>query len=192
MLNSLFRTLLGCARTLQHDPTKSAHALETLCILTRTLLAKNLNGWEIMEVFAGGTKESDLVFMSLTSLVEDYLKDDTIPGESLCTDSKGHNNRYELKASNRHRALQLALIFMCSVNNLSPGAYFLRKDIFPALVIFIKSPGTGKFTFEALLLLAVLANFHKSDAAKLNPYLKRIGWIDDRDLMREFEKLMEE
>ena len=30
-----------------------------------------------------------------------------------------------------------------------------------------------QYTFEAILLLAILANYHKSDAAKLNPYLKR-------------------
>ena len=48
----------------------------------------------------------------------------------------------------------------------------------------IKSPDTEQFTFEAVLLLVLLANFHKSDAAKLNPYLKRIRETDDEDLMR--------
>jgi hypothetical protein len=33
----------------------------------------------------------------------------------------------------RHRALQLALIFMCSIGQLSPGAYFLRRDFFPSI-----------------------------------------------------------
>lgn len=46
------------------------------------------------------------------------------------------------------------------------------------------SPDTEQFTFEAILLLALLANFHKSDAAKLNPYLRRIQESEDGDFMR--------
>ena len=34
------------------------------------------------------------------------------------------------------------------------------------------------------LLLALLANFHKSDAAKLNPYLRRIRETEDEDFMK--------
>ena len=49
---------------------------------------------------------------------------------------------------------------------------------------FIKSSDTKQFTFEAVLLLAILANFHKSDAAKLNPYLQRLKATQDKDLMR--------
>lgn len=42
-----------------------------------------------------------------------------------------------------------------------------------------------QFAFEATLLLAVLANYHKSDAAKLNPYLNRIRESTDGDFMRK-------
>jgi hypothetical protein len=45
---------------------------------------------------------------------------------------------------------------------------------------FVKSPDTEHYTFEAVLLLAILANFHKSDAAKLNPYLKCIQDTQDK------------
>ena len=44
----------------------------------------------------------------------------------------------------------------------------------------IRGPETGRFTFEALLLLALLSNFHKSDAAKLNAdndKRRKQGWI---------------
>ncbi|KAG5220686.1 Chromatin structure-remodeling complex protein [Salix suchowensis] len=51
--------------------------------------------------------------------------------------------------------------------------------------MFIKTPDTEQFTFEASLLLALLANYHKSDAAKLNPYLQRIRQADDKDLIRQ-------
>ena len=47
----------------------------------------------------------------------------------------------------------------------------------------MKDPKTEMYTFEALLLLSLLANFHKSDAAKLNPYLQRIAETTDIALM---------
>ena len=48
----------------------------------------------------------------------------------------------------------------------------------------IRGPETGRFTFEALLLLALLSSFHKSDAAKLNPFLRHIGEIADVEVLR--------
>ena len=48
----------------------------------------------------------------------------------------------------------------------------------------IRGTGTGRFTFEVLLLLALLSNFHKSDAAKLNPFLRHIGEITDVEVLR--------
>ncbi|CDO72963.1 hypothetical protein BN946_scf185007.g17 [Trametes cinnabarina] len=79
----------------------------------------------------------------------------------------------------------MAVIFVCGIGQLSPGAYFLRHDLFPCIVTTITSPDTEQFTFEAALLLALLANFHKSDAAKLNPYLRRIRETTDEDMMRK-------
>lgn len=59
---------LLCRRSLQHfsqsgndDPVKR-NALETLVIFVRCLLAKQMSGWEIMDVFAGGVVESDTLF----------------------------------------------------------------------------------------------------------------------------------
>ena len=94
---------------------------------------------------------------------------------------------------------------MCGINQLSPGAYLLRGDhLFPAILsvsvhhlcssyspsslqIFqiIRGRDTGRFTFEALLLLTLLSNFHKSDAAKLNPFLSHIGEITDVEVLRK-------
>jgi hypothetical protein len=91
---------------------------------------------------------------------------------------------------------------MCGINQLSPGAYLLRGDLFPSitsvgvLLLFvlveliagiqiITGRETGRFTFEALLLLTLLSNFHKSDAAKLNPFLRHIGEITDVEVLRK-------
>ncbi|KAF5368476.1 hypothetical protein D9758_002263 [Tetrapyrgos nigripes] len=165
VLNSSFLAYFTIARDAQPEDVRKANALETLIIFTKCLLAKNFTGWEVMEVFAGGTNQSDSFFKLFTHVVETTLVNPAV------------------QATVRHQALQLALIFMCGVGQLSPGAYFLRKDLYPSLVLFIKSPETDQYTFEAVLLLAILANFHKSDAAKLNPYLKRIRETNDRDLM---------
>ena len=94
---------------------------------------------------------------------------------------------------------------MTGLAQLSPGAYFLRTDLFPAIVDVrpipllgvicrsdspfhssqtILGPDTRKHTFEAMLLLALLANFHKSDAAHQNPYLAQIKQTQSRDLLR--------
>ncbi|TFY75669.1 hypothetical protein EWM64_g8341 [Hericium alpestre] len=119
-------------------------------------------------------------------MVYDILHDEGAPGKfvrlqpiTIITDE------YECEASLRHEVLQLAIIFMCGINQLSPGAYFLQRDLFPAVISIIKSPDTERFTFEALLFLALLGNFHKSDAAKLNPYLQRIAETTDKDLLRK-------
>ncbi|ETW87018.1 hypothetical protein HETIRDRAFT_166541 [Heterobasidion irregulare TC 32-1] len=119
-----------------------------------------------MEMFAGEVNESDKVFMDFATTV------DVIIGDA------------EAPASLRHEVLQLAIIFMCGINQLSPGAYFLRRDLFGSILSIMKDPKTEMYTFEALLLLSLLANFHKSDAAKLNPYLQRIAETTDIALMR--------
>ncbi|KAK7058391.1 hypothetical protein VNI00_002025 [Paramarasmius palmivorus] len=163
-VNTLFHTLLLRARS-DSDLTRRGNAFETLIILTRCLLSKNLSGYEIMEIFAGVLVDSDSpgVFIHVPS--KQFTKSPT--------------------ATIRHQALQLALVFMCGVGQLSPGAYFLRTDLFPSLVTFIKNPSTSQYTFEAILLLAILANFHKSDAGKLNPYLQKIKECSDAEFMRK-------
>ncbi|KAG5353682.1 hypothetical protein C0989_003819 [Termitomyces sp. Mn162] len=166
-LNMLFRECLMQARDAPHADIRKAHALETLSIILRSILSKNLSGWEVMEILGGGVGQSDDVFMILTNLVEDGMQDETAP------------------LSIRHQGLQIALIYMCSIGQLSPGAYFLRCDLFSSITTFIKSCDKERFVSEAALLLAILANFHKSDAGKLNPYLKCIRSTQDAELMRK-------
>ncbi|KAJ1301484.1 hypothetical protein OPQ81_008741 [Rhizoctonia solani] len=70
----------------------------------------------------------------------------------------------------RHSALQLSLTLACGFGQLSPGTYLLAQDM---------SPTTTRYSFEAFLLLGVLANYHRADAASLNPYLKHIQETED-------------
>jgi len=59
---------LLCRRSLLHfsnapyDHPRKYNSLETLVLFVRAGLSKQLSGWEIMEVFAGGVGESDALF----------------------------------------------------------------------------------------------------------------------------------
>jgi hypothetical protein len=50
-------------RSVKHEDTKKQHALETLSSLASCILAKDLNGWEVMDLLAGSVGQSDEVFM---------------------------------------------------------------------------------------------------------------------------------
>ncbi|KAG2155581.1 hypothetical protein DEU56DRAFT_943416, partial [Suillus clintonianus] len=166
VLHAFFTVCIKFAADRKGKETR-AHAVDTLSIMLRTVLAKNLAGWEVMEIFALRVNEADGVFMEFVGMITDVLGDDDAP-ETL-----------------RHQVLQLAIVFTCSISQLSPGAYFLRRDLFPCIAKVITSPDTQRFTFEASLFLSILTNFHKSDAAKLNPYLQRIRDTQDIELMRK-------
>ncbi|KIY69176.1 hypothetical protein CYLTODRAFT_237652 [Cylindrobasidium torrendii FP15055 ss-10] len=165
-LNGLFANGLALARDTTLPELTVSHLLDTLCLLFKYVLEKNLSGWEVMEVFAGGVSHSDAFFMGFVDLFADSLNDDSRP------------------SAVRHQTLQLGLVFMCGISQLSPGAYFLRRDVFHALATFIKSHDTQQFTFEALLFLAILCDFHKVDAARSNLYLVHVKDSDDQELMK--------
>ncbi|KAF9041727.1 hypothetical protein BDZ89DRAFT_1207601 [Hymenopellis radicata] len=130
-----------------------------------------------MEIFAGG---------SFVDFVNNALMNSDRSGEDyISIEGEERRPSHNILAKIRHTTLQLSLIFLCGIAQLSPAAYFLRRDLFSSIASFIKSPDTEQYTFEAVLLLAILADFHKSDAAKLNPYLSRIKDSDDKDLMRK-------
>jgi hypothetical protein len=61
-LHNLFTVCLSFAANRKGKETR-AHAVDTLSIILRTVLAKNLAGWEVMEVFAGQVNDADRVFM---------------------------------------------------------------------------------------------------------------------------------
>ena len=101
-----------------------------------------------------------------------------------------------MKCSNSPSSLCVELTNSALVPIFCAGTFF--RLLFP-LVHKLSVPGhrahgrlqiirgreTGRFTFEALLLLTILSNFHKSDAAKLNPFLRHIGEITDVEVLRK-------
>ncbi|QRV83599.1 hypothetical protein RhiJN_11615 [Ceratobasidium sp. AG-Ba] len=146
---------------------RRTNAARTLQAVAQAVLGvSGITGWEIMDVLAGGVGVSDEVFTELV--------------RSLTTTMSNENESGEM----RHCALQLTLALICGLGQLSPGAYFLAQDMFPAIVSLIRSPSTARYSFEALLLLSLLANYHRVDAASLNPYLKHIKEAHDDVLMQ--------
>lgn len=68
-LNLLFSRSLAHFSQHPFDSSLKANALETLIIFVRCLLGKQMSGWEIMDVFAGGVTESDKLFAVSTRVV---------------------------------------------------------------------------------------------------------------------------
>lgn len=62
-LHLILEKCLTCARLSECDDPRRIHALETFSATARCLLAKNLEGWEVMSVFAGEVGKSDRFFM---------------------------------------------------------------------------------------------------------------------------------
>ncbi|KAF9056114.1 hypothetical protein BJ165DRAFT_477877 [Panaeolus papilionaceus] len=166
-LSSLIKACLHHAKTAKYTDAKKLNSLITLRALTSSIFEKNPSGWEVMEIFAGSVAQSDAHFSEFTATLESLIEDSNSPAET------------------RHQALQLSLAFVCGVAQLSPGAYFLRRDFFPSIIEIVRDPLTEQYTFEAVAFITVLANYHKSDAAKLNPYLKQIAGVIDGEFMRK-------
>ncbi|KAJ3516078.1 hypothetical protein NLJ89_g1346 [Agrocybe chaxingu] len=166
-LSALFKVCTKHIREARNEDIRKLNAIETGYIVISCVLSKSMTGWETMEVLAGSVAQSDTVFSGFTGVL------DTIIGDP------------EAPRTVRHKVLQLALMYMCRSSQLSTGAYFLRRDFFSSVASLATAPETEEYTFEGILFLAILANYHKSDAAKLNPYLKRIRETTDGDFMRK-------
>jgi len=68
-------------------------------------------------------------------MVNDILADEAASGMPIATSKSLFC--YLLRnptASVRHLGLQSALVYMCSIGQLSPGAYFLRRNLFTSIV----------------------------------------------------------
>ena len=63
VLHLILEKCLTCARISESDDPRKIHALETFSAASRCILAKSLEGWEVMTVFAGEVGQSDRFFM---------------------------------------------------------------------------------------------------------------------------------
>ena len=117
----------------ESDDPRKIHALETFSATARCILAKNLEGWEVMTVFAGEIGQSDRFFMVGGAPFFHKAVGVDIQQESISTIDRCICDG-TATADLKHSALQLALVLVAGLAQLSPGAYFLRTDLFPAVV----------------------------------------------------------
>ncbi|KAH8835505.1 hypothetical protein DL96DRAFT_1702483 [Flagelloscypha sp. PMI_526] len=165
--SSIFCTALSQVKK-PYDERRHRNAVDTLAALLTSVVVRHpsISGYEASIIFAGSMVQSDKTFSDFVSLVESTISH---PG---------------LDPAFRHQVLQLGFLFMLRMSQLSPGAYFLRRDIFPSLCFFIKDPDTTRYTFEAVLFLTLLSNFHKqNNMSKQNIYLKHLTGLTDRKVL---------
>jgi hypothetical protein len=88
-----------------------------------------------MTVFAGEIGKSDRFFMvGGTRQFHRGRIDMTTVGQELISTIAGCISDRAATPELKHSALQLALVLVAGLGQLSPGAYFLRTDLFPAIV----------------------------------------------------------
>jgi hypothetical protein len=63
LLSALFQACIKHIRSASYNDVKKANAVETQYILVTRVLAKNLTGWEVMEILAGSVSQSDAIFL---------------------------------------------------------------------------------------------------------------------------------
>lgn len=52
----------------------------------------------------------------------------------------------------KHQVLQLAVVFSCSISQLSPGAFLLRRDLFPAITSVRTTPPPDVYNLSTLTM----------------------------------------
>jgi hypothetical protein len=103
--------------------------------------------------------------------------------------------------SNRSRAIEVGLVFMCSIDQLSPGAYFLRRDFLQgtckvSIFLFHRNKLTNSMQAirqisdpanpaHGFLFLSSLNNYHRTDAAQLNPYPAQLTALKDHEVFQK-------
>lgn len=140
------------------DEVRRGNAIDTLLVLSRSILAKNtLKGsstsLDLIWIFAGGIDEADELFEGLVSAIEEGLRgelDDLSqqrrqrrPNRMPSSDYQQNQLNNTQTVSNelptleellRHRikAVHLAIIWVSEVSSTNLSAYFVRRDLFVA------------------------------------------------------------
>jgi hypothetical protein len=140
------------------DEVRRGNAIDTLLVLSRSILAKNtLTGsstsLDLIWIFAGGIDEADELFESLVSAIEEGLRgelDDLSHQRRQRRPNRMPSSDYQNTQQNniqtvtnelptleellRHRikAVHLAIIWVSEVSSTNLSAYFVRRDLFVA------------------------------------------------------------
>jgi hypothetical protein len=152
---------------------RSAHALETLAVLMRSIFRKKFNnfGYDVMNILCG-IDVADTAFQELLRSVRNVLMGSDVP----------------LKES----ALNLLVIIITAVENINQNTlfeYFMITDLFDTFMQIVKdSSSPTDMAFNVILILMTLANYQKYESQ--NPYLKHLAELDDVDILRAFASVI--
>ncbi|TIB75277.1 hypothetical protein E3Q24_00153 [Wallemia mellicola] len=166
MITLFFTKALEFYKNSDFDNPRKLNALETMILLSRTVILKLKTSSNITLVLTGSV-HNDKTLSDLVAAIDNTLK---------------YPERDSIII---HRTLHLTLLFACGVNQGAIGAFFQRRDLFNSLIQIISSPTTTAFTYEATLLIGVLANYHKAQAQNLNRYLRRVRDFVETDVMKK-------
>ncbi|XP_065828151.1 armadillo-like helical domain-containing protein 3 [Oscarella lobularis] len=163
IVNSLF---VKCVEMLRADrPIRVVNALQTLCALVRAVfrkIASGLAGFDVIDVLVG-FNAAETEMQSLISRIADFLS-----GESAAVSVK-------------NLALKFLLVLVTATDNVSENTmieYLMMNSVFEAIVAIFASPSARQeHGYDALLLLTVLVNYRKYEAA--NPYILKLSVLDD-------------
>ncbi|KAK9322911.1 hypothetical protein V1517DRAFT_259408 [Lipomyces orientalis] len=144
------------------NPAIVANAMETLTILIREILAKQLTSSEVITVLVG-LDRVDREFMVFVDALERIMR-------------TGSTNM-------RIAALRATLSTVCCTYKTSLINFFIQRDLFPVLVQIIYDDATTSHTFEAFVLLGVLSNYDKLES--YNPYQTRLADFVDESVMQK-------
>ncbi|GAA5971807.1 hypothetical protein JCM11641_001521 [Rhodosporidiobolus odoratus] len=170
-ISQLFKNAIKVLKEAERKDISRTNVVETLLPFLRHILSRGLDSHSLLVMLAGSVEQSDQVFGDLVSTIDTTLQDKLAP----------------LRL--RHRILQLALVFVASVNEGAHNAYFLRRDLFSTLVSFIADGETRQFAFESTLLLGLLASYRKEEAR--NPYGVRIEDFVEEGVMTRIIEVVE-
>jgi hypothetical protein len=110
------------------------------------------SSWCVMRFTCTSWGRCNATLQNLVATIGNILASEDAPGLAILFFRRlphlGHI------ATIRHQAVQLSLVFMCSINQLSPGAYFLRRDFFPSIVAVRLPPALSYGTKTSVLFIS--------------------------------------
>ncbi|XP_065071872.1 armadillo-like helical domain-containing protein 3 [Rhopilema esculentum] len=153
-----------CCRTLRQDhQIKVINALQTLCIVIRSIYKKNFSdfGFEVLNILIG-FDDAEAQLQRLIELLNSFLLGD-------------------YSVSLRNLTLKLLLIMVTAVDNVSQNTlleFLMMNSVFETITQILANPSLrADHGYEAALLLTLLVQYRKHEGS--NPYVVKLSILDD-------------
>jgi hypothetical protein len=155
-----------CCEALRgNHPIRVINALQTLCAFVRFVFRKaplgGMGGFDVIDVLVGFNNAESEMHLLMSQL-------------STCLTGKS-------AVSIKNLALKLLLVLVTATDNVSQNTmleYLMLNSVFEAIMAIFSSPtARQEHGFDAMMLLTILVNYRKYEAA--NPYILRLSVLDD-------------